>query len=249
MSRFSLKRLPSPALAVAFVALIAALSGTAIALPGKNTVDSGDIKKGAVKGKDIGKNAVSGSKVKGNSLTGSDIKGLSGSDVTDDSLGGGDVNEASLAKVPSAASADSAASAGNANAVDGQSIAKIFYKAEPVTGPTTVFSGGGLTIEASCAAGQEIAIVARSSKNDSSIYSYVTGDTGAAPEDPVQDDTEGGGFEAGDTFDLLVGEDGNVSYIEFEFESPDGSVASGTIQTNEAGDDASCEAVGHVIVG
>ncbi len=39
-----LARRPSPAMAVAFVALLAALSGTAIALPGTNTVDSGDIK-------------------------------------------------------------------------------------------------------------------------------------------------------------------------------------------------------------
>jgi hypothetical protein len=46
-------RLPSPALVVASVALIAALSGTAIGLPGKNTVDSGDIKNNSVKGKDV----------------------------------------------------------------------------------------------------------------------------------------------------------------------------------------------------
>src|SRR5262245_65953064 len=44
---------PSPALVVAFAALIVALSGTAIGLPGKNTVDSGDIKNNAVKGKDV----------------------------------------------------------------------------------------------------------------------------------------------------------------------------------------------------
>jgi len=114
MSRFSLKRLPSPAMAVAFIALLATLSGTAIALPGKNTVDSGDIKKGAVRGKDIRKNAVTGKKVKNNSLTGSDVKSLTGGDVNDNSLGGNDVDETSLAKVPSAAAADTAQSAGSA---------------------------------------------------------------------------------------------------------------------------------------
>ena len=57
------KRRPSPAMAVAFVALLAALSGTAVALPGKNTVNSGDIKNGQVKGKDIGKNTVTAKKV------------------------------------------------------------------------------------------------------------------------------------------------------------------------------------------
>jgi hypothetical protein len=58
MGRFSLKRLPSPGLVVGVIALIAALSGTAIALPGKNTVDSGDIKKGAVKTSDIARGTV-----------------------------------------------------------------------------------------------------------------------------------------------------------------------------------------------
>jgi hypothetical protein len=72
MRRFA--RRPSPAMAVAFIALLAALSGTAVALPGKNTVDSGDIKKGAVKKSDIGKNAVNSSKVKDGSLLAQDFK-------------------------------------------------------------------------------------------------------------------------------------------------------------------------------
>jgi hypothetical protein len=66
MHRFS--RRPSPAMAVAFIALLAALSGTAVALPGQNTVDSGDIRKGAVKRSDIARNAVNSSKVANNSL-------------------------------------------------------------------------------------------------------------------------------------------------------------------------------------
>lgn len=49
---------PSPALIVAMVALVAAVSGTAIALPGRNSVKSNDIAKHAVKGRDIAKQAV-----------------------------------------------------------------------------------------------------------------------------------------------------------------------------------------------
>jgi hypothetical protein len=71
MRRFA--RRPSPAMAVAFIALLAALSGTAVALPGKNTVDSGDIKKGAVKRSDLGKNAVTSLKVKNSSLLAEDF--------------------------------------------------------------------------------------------------------------------------------------------------------------------------------
>ena len=47
------KRLPSPAIIVAIVALVAALGGSAVALQGKNSVKSNDIAPGAVKGKDI----------------------------------------------------------------------------------------------------------------------------------------------------------------------------------------------------
>jgi hypothetical protein len=55
------------------LAVFIALSGTAAALPGKNTVNSRDIKKGAVRKSDIRKNAVRGSKVKNNSLKGADV--------------------------------------------------------------------------------------------------------------------------------------------------------------------------------
>jgi hypothetical protein len=50
-----LKRIqrPSPGLVIAVIALFAALSGAAFALPGKNSVDSGDVKKNTLKGKDI----------------------------------------------------------------------------------------------------------------------------------------------------------------------------------------------------
>jgi hypothetical protein len=81
-------RRPTPAMIVAFVAFVAALSGTAAALPGKNSVDSGVIKKAAVKKSDIDKNTVNGSKVRNGSLTGADAK--------NDSLTGADVNEGTL---------------------------------------------------------------------------------------------------------------------------------------------------------
>jgi len=113
MSRFFSRR-PSPAMAVAFIALLAALSGTAVALPGRNTVDSGDIKRGAVKRSDIGRNAVNGLKV-GNGT-------LRGADVRNDSLTGDDVNESTFGQVPSANTANTANSAntaGNAQQLGG----------------------------------------------------------------------------------------------------------------------------------
>jgi hypothetical protein len=44
---------PSPTVVVSALALLVTFSGVAGALPGKNTVDSGDVKKDALKGKDI----------------------------------------------------------------------------------------------------------------------------------------------------------------------------------------------------
>jgi len=55
------------------IAVFIALSGTAAALPGKNTVNSGDIKKGAVRKSDIRAKAVNGRKVINDSLKGNDI--------------------------------------------------------------------------------------------------------------------------------------------------------------------------------
>jgi hypothetical protein len=95
-----LERRPSAAMVVAFVALLAALSGTAVALPGRNTVDSGDIKNNNVRGKDIRRSAVGSSDVKNEALT------------------GGDINESTLGKVPSATSADNATNANNAANAD-----------------------------------------------------------------------------------------------------------------------------------
>lgn len=91
-----LRRLPSPSMTVAFVALLAALTGTAVALPGSNSVTTGDIVTGGVKSSDVRNSAIEGKDVKANTLTGSDI------------------SESSLGEVPNANNADTAANATNA---------------------------------------------------------------------------------------------------------------------------------------
>ena len=89
---------PSPAMIVALIALFAALSGTAYAALGKNTVGSKQLKAKAVTAGKIANNAVTSAKVAKGSLTGEDI------------------NVNALGTVPSATNA---ASAGNANTVGG----------------------------------------------------------------------------------------------------------------------------------
>jgi hypothetical protein len=83
----SIRSKVSPGVALGVIAIMIALSGTSIALPGKNSVDSGDIKKNAVRTADV-KN-----------------QNLKGADVAGDTLTGGDINESSLGTVPSAETA------------------------------------------------------------------------------------------------------------------------------------------------
>jgi hypothetical protein len=73
---------------VGYVALFIALSATAYALPGRNTVDSGDVKAGQVKTRNLGRFAVTGSKLAPNSVN--------SSKVVDNSLTGADINESTL---------------------------------------------------------------------------------------------------------------------------------------------------------
>ena len=173
MRRFFVRR-PSPAMAIAFIALLAALSGTAIALPGTNTVDSGDIKNGQVKNKDIGKNAVNGKKVKNGSIASADVKNgsLTGTDVKDNSLTGNDINEGTLGQVPSANSANSATTAGfanNAGAVNGTGVRRLALDL-PANGSGIVVSLNGLTLGLDCDGSGQGTLTARTSVNDADLY-------------------------------------------------------------------------------
>lgn len=84
-----LKTLPSPALVVAFIALVAALgTGSAVALTGKNTVAADDIRKNAVGASEIKANGVRSSEVRSNAIGSSEVR--------NDSLTGADINESTL---------------------------------------------------------------------------------------------------------------------------------------------------------
>jgi hypothetical protein len=143
---------PSPAMAVAFVALLAALSGTAIALPGTNSVDSGDIRNNTIRSKDIRNNNVRSGDIRNGTVTGTDVR--------DNSLTGADINESTLGKVPSAAQADTATSATSATSATNATTANSAAEAAPLKHwfvqlnegqSTNVFSIGGIVLQASCA--------------------------------------------------------------------------------------------------
>jgi hypothetical protein len=134
MRRFSGR--PSPAMAVAFIALLAALSGTAVALPGKNTVDSGDLKKNAVKAADIARNAVTAPKIRNGAVNGGKVR--------NDSLTGTDINESTLGQVPSANTANSANTADSANTASSANTANTANNASQLGGlPASRFLSEG----------------------------------------------------------------------------------------------------------
>jgi hypothetical protein len=182
MGRFSLKRLPSPGLTVAVVALIAALSGTAVALPGKNTVDSGDIKKGAVKTKKIAKNAVTRPKVRNGAIN--------SAKVANDSLTGADINEGTLGRVPSA---DQANSANTANSAATAGTAGRLTRVTVQREDFLVADNSGNGAVAVCPAGQQaLSGGVVTGANDS----YIT-NSRPGPETPLLED--------GQTFDRWFG--------------------------------------------
>jgi hypothetical protein len=101
---------PTPAFVLALIALVVAMSGTAVAVTAiaPSSVKSKHIANGHVKVRDLAADAVRGPKVQDASLSGADLAdeslagadvqngSLTGDDVADDSLTGADVNESTL---------------------------------------------------------------------------------------------------------------------------------------------------------
>jgi hypothetical protein len=85
---------PSPAMVVALVALVCALTGTAFAALGKNSVGTRQLKGKAVTTGKIANNAVNGAKVADGSLTGSDIN-LNALGTVPSAINAGNAGEAS----------------------------------------------------------------------------------------------------------------------------------------------------------
>jgi hypothetical protein len=69
----SRSRLPSPAMIVAIIGLVVGLTGSAVALQGKNSVKSNDIAPDAVKGKDIASDAVKGKDIASDAVKGRQV--------------------------------------------------------------------------------------------------------------------------------------------------------------------------------
>src|SRR5215216_511732 len=221
-----ISRRPSPAMAIAFVALLVALSGTAVALPGTNTVNSGDIVNNTIRSKDVRNNTVRSKDVRNGSLTGADVQ--------DNSLTGADINESTLGTVPNAnhansansantaGSANTANSATNAGAVDGQSAAKYFYNAAADSAAVTFLSFDGLRLTGTCPSG-DLQVTATTTVSDAFIHTEFNGL-----------ESENDDLLIGDEFDFFAA-DGDSTQGTFTYANPNGTVITGTWAGEEGG--------------
>jgi hypothetical protein len=152
-----LSRRPSPALVIACAALFLSLGGVSYGVA-TGFIDSRELKNNTIRSKDVRNNTLRTFDIRNNEVRGFDIRNSSvqGRDVAFDTLTGSDVSEEDLGKVPTAATADTATSAGNAGTVNGMSVRKVFVKQPNATAPVEVFRGEGFVLEAGCQGGDPV---------------------------------------------------------------------------------------------
>jgi hypothetical protein len=139
-----LRRLPSPSMVIACIALAVALGGTsyaAIKLP-RNSVGTNQLQKNAVVASKLSARSVGPQKLQNNTVTARTVK--------DGELTGAKIVESTLAKVPSAAKADTAA---DATLAGGNTVKRFTTVVAPGGADATVLSVNGLTVTLACPGG------------------------------------------------------------------------------------------------
>lgn len=227
----NLKRLrPSPALLVAGAALVMAMSGAAIALPGKGQVKSNDIAKGAVKSKAIAKGAIGSKQIKGKSIKGNRIKDkaikakqIADATITNGKIADGTITGAKVAPdgIDSSNIADyKAAQTGVVAATDGVDR----DTARAAAPPQELFSKGQLSIYAKCyrdTTADEVYADVFMATSANGVILAGEGDLDGDPDFLDTDTLEADRALENDTNALLDGADTNVS--EFTAMAPDGT--------------------------
>ena len=226
MKRLSRLR-PTPALIVAMTALVMAMSGAAVALPGRGDVEANDIAKNAVKSKHIAKNAVRSQEVLGKSLKGNDLKdgAIANKQLKDDAVDSAKVEANSLDDSDLSDYEVLGADNGNVlrlTATEGANAAA----ARAAAPATELFKKGELTITAKCfrdtAADQTFAeIHVATSVNGALLDGADDLSGGPAATDFLNTDTP----EANRRLDAVsaTGADAQMDEGEFTVVAPDGT--------------------------
>jgi hypothetical protein len=235
---------PTPALIVAMVALVTAMSGAAIALPGKGTVSTNDIKKAAITKKLIAKGAVGSQQIIGKSIKGNRIKdgGVKAKQIADATITDKKIADATItgqkladATITGKQVADDGLSDKNISDYDvigdGSFVKLTATEAPTLAGAlaaapeTVLFSKGQLTIYAKCyrdtTAGEiEGGIYARTSANGAILQ----GDSNLPSGDAVLLDTNTAEADRGiQTTSTTVADAGNVAEVESVLIGADGT--------------------------
>jgi hypothetical protein len=189
------RRLPSPALVVASLALAVALGGTtyaATALP-KNSVGAKQLKSGSVSSVKLAKGSVASRQIKDHTIVAADLAKNAYPALPGKVAAAGHADTAGRADT--AGHADSAGHADTAGSVSGATFTTIDYRVGPGTPAAGVVSANGLTISASCDAAGTLLLSIASAAGDAEYAVLATDDTG---------NVRGDSFNAwnGEEFDL-----------------------------------------------
>ena len=143
-------RRPSPALVIALIALFVSLSGVSYGVA-TGFIDSRELKNNEVRSIDIRNNQIRTRDLRNNEVRGIDLRNstVQGRDIALNTVTGEDVREDTLGKVPSAAAADTATSATNANGVSTLKLIPQVTVAEGAQ-PVTLATHGPLTLSGGC---------------------------------------------------------------------------------------------------
>ncbi len=135
---------PSPALVIACIALFVSLGGVSYAVA-TGSIDSRELRNNTIRSGDVRNNTLRTQDIRNNEVRGFDVRNSSiqGRDVAFNTLTGADIAESSLGKVPSATSADSAATVSSVQTVAPRALAE-------GSAPITLATHGPLTLTAAC---------------------------------------------------------------------------------------------------
>jgi hypothetical protein len=208
-------RRPTPAFAVAFVALLVALGGTAYAgltIP-KNSVGTKQLKKAAVTTPKIKNGAVTASKINTSGLTVPNAKQANSASTASFAT--------TASSASTATSATNATNATNASTVGGETVTKVFNNLAPDTSDVQIYSGGGLTLFASCSMTTgNLELLGSSSQSDSPL-SWSGSDAGTFDHADVQLGTVGQSE--------VLGFADNYGSINISYSNPSGQTATLTL--------------------
>jgi hypothetical protein len=227
------RRLFSPSMIVALVALVLALGGvgyTATRLP-KNSVGRAQLRPAAVTESELARDAVTGAKVKDHSLTAADFN----------AKGPGKVAASGVAdRATSAATADRAKIA---DEVAGQHVDGIASTIALGATARVVGADGGLEIQGSCSTAGQLTLVARSTTPHALVRASAVSGSESPASVAVFDDAD---LNPGEDLNLFVAHSGRgtalVTYL-----GADGHVESAVLGFGELTGTQTCTVVGTLL--